>query len=356
MGSDHRFREPAAPKVTMTRTLLSLILCMTMPAAAAVTEDCVNALTAEQDRFVRTFGDDARLMAWINQFESSERPTALNLVRRADFVSQHRLKDLVRALHAKVLARAAADGVSDPTKLTYTRMYTAKSGDLISYYYRAENLIPARRFVNVEALISHDVDPKGRALVLIDDYAGTGAQFLTEYYGRDHAGLFNRYDRIYLVVVAAHARAIARFEKIAAGRNAEVAEEFIAEFGASDLDATMAREGLARTDSQRLGLIFELRDEGFTLDATETAFLEKYGPFKRNPDAPFGVAGLRSAVGFFFGPPNGMPDLFWNSTGRFGTSPLTPLFARTEDVSNYNFARDLPETEQVWGGSSPKIR
>ena len=61
--------------------------------------------------------------------------------------------------------------------VTYSYIHRAKSGALIAYHYRQANLVPERDFELMPFSARKGASPK-RTLVFLDDYAGSGFQFL----------------------------------------------------------------------------------------------------------------------------------------------------------------------------------
>lgn len=96
----------------------------------------------------------------------------------------------------------------------FSKTYPAKSGDLISYFYRSSNLIRAVAFKNPADLSAEKQDNSNKALVLLEDYVGTGTQFLFEVYSKLYRELFNSYKKIYFVVLVATKNAINKFTKL----------------------------------------------------------------------------------------------------------------------------------------------
>ncbi len=309
-----------------------------------------------------------RLRIWLNQFDLKDRKIALEIIRGLYLINFSELSKNLKATHSKLVSQLIADGFvntlggADLERIDFSRAYTAKSGDLISFFYRKANLILNSKFHSSDQLSTLKTfsENSNRALVILDDYVGTGAQFLSEFYGRNYAKIFNTYAKVYLVVITAHQKATERFDQIKQGENAAVAEAFINDFQLIGNEVEATRASLNNVKSDKIELIYRniefpmLADENPHLSATEKLrikdFLLKYGDFDQNPFAPFGVANLQGSTVFFYGPPNSLPDILWNSLGRYKKNPLIPLFARVEDISHYDFAKGLPPGQQIWGG------
>jgi len=106
-----------------------------------------------------------------------------------------------RLLHQRLCVDLAEDGfdVERCSDIDFSRAFVCKSGDLISYLYRKANRLPVTCFHNIEGLQASPPPPdQRRALVILDDYIGTGSQFLFTFVARNAANraLLQRYARI----------------------------------------------------------------------------------------------------------------------------------------------------------------
>ena len=105
-------------------------------------------LDARIDALSRRFNEPAipepSIRKWLGQFEEEDRPAALLLLEQITFHTYPALIGESRLLHGKLKAALSAagfdgDGLRD---VDFTREFTCKSGDIISYIYRKANLIP----------------------------------------------------------------------------------------------------------------------------------------------------------------------------------------------------------------------
>ena len=129
----------------------------------------------------------ASLLHWLEQFEPDHHPIALRLLDCMEMHGWARLIRECRLLHERLCTDLQAEGfdVEHYTDIDFSRAFVCKSGDLIAYVYRKANRIPVSCFHNIEAL--HSVSTgrhERRALVLFDDYIGTGSQFLFQFVAR----------------------------------------------------------------------------------------------------------------------------------------------------------------------------
>lgn len=113
-----------------------------------------------------------------------------------------------RLLHQRLCMDLNDDGfdVDWFSDIDFTRAFTCKSGDLASYVYRKANRLSVRHFHTVEALRHSTHDRSQRAIVVLDDYIGTGSQSLLQFIGRNEANtrLQKGYKRIRLCSLVVH--------------------------------------------------------------------------------------------------------------------------------------------------------
>lgn len=120
-----------------------------------------------------------QIASWIEQFDEEDRATASLLADQIEFYSYPKIMQSLIELHQRLLLVLEQDGYfqnekgKDPfEKVDFSKTYPAKSGDLISYFYRSANKVRAVSFKNLSDL---ELDPRpkdSRAIVLLDDYLG----------------------------------------------------------------------------------------------------------------------------------------------------------------------------------------
>lgn len=300
-----------------------------------------------------------KLERWLNQFEEQDKSTALKLVGA---VKVHSYPDMMREmqeLHGKVTERLEKDGFDTENfeNVDFSRTFTGKSGDLVSYHYRKANKIRNTHFKNIDTLKNDPQSHKDKALVLLDDYNGTGGQFLVEFYARnpENRALLNGYKKIYYATITANERAMSRFDDIKNGNADKVSEEICADFAdvSSFKDERKETfEAMRAIQGEKLDFI-ALEEEKALLSPENTDlstedkkeikdFLLKYNPYKY----PFGVGELQGHTSFYYSAPNTLPDLLWNS--KIEKKGFEPLLHRVEDISLYNYAKFVPPDKQVW--------
>ena len=146
---------------------------------------------------------------WIEQFDAGDQPIALRLLECMQMHGWARLIRECRLLHERLCVDLAEDGfdVERCSDIDFTRAFVCKSGDLISYLYRKANRLPVTCFHNIEGLQANPPAPnQRRALVILDDYIGTGSQFLFTFVARNAANraLLQSYARVRLAAIVVH--------------------------------------------------------------------------------------------------------------------------------------------------------
>ncbi|MFM7652966.1 MAG: hypothetical protein ACKO5M_08610, partial [Vulcanococcus sp.] len=146
---------------------------------------------------------------WLAQFDAADQPIALRLLECMQMHGWARLIRECRLLHQRLCVDLAEDGfdVERCSDIDFSRAFVCKSGDLISYLYRKANRLPVTCFHNIEGLQASPPPPdQRRALVILDDYIGTGSQFLFTFVARNAANreLLQRYTRVRLAAIVVH--------------------------------------------------------------------------------------------------------------------------------------------------------
>ena len=271
---------------------------------------------------------------WMAQFDVADQAIALRLLLCMQVHGWARLIRECRLLHERLCIDLAEDGfdVERCSDIDFSRAFVCKSGDLISYVYRKANRLPVTCFHNIEGL--HQGPPPGpgrRALVILDDYIGTGSQFLFTFVGRSAANraLLQRYARVRLASIVVHDDARQKW-KLLQKRDVEqvmaIEERQLTcvDFGPERADLIAA---LTQLDWRRSGLIAAARD--FSVIAHPSLSPEERESlirFLRNQHRASDAGTTEFLLGhhaFFYGAPNALARL------------LLPLFKRIEDFSVY---------------------
>ncbi len=272
------------------------------------------------------------LERWIAQFSEADQAIALRLLDCMQVHGWARLIRECRLLHERLCADLAEDGFDGEgcSDIDFTRAFTCKSGDLVSYVYRKANRLPVTCFHNVEALHAAP-PPKGerRALVVLDDYIGTGSQFLFTFVGRNapNRRLMERYERVRLAAIVVHDDAREKWRLLQRRHVSEVMA--IEERELTCVDFAPEREALiaalGELDWRRCGLLAVQRD--FPVIAHPCLSPEertRMRDFLAHQQEGAGTTEfLLGHHSFFYGAPNALARV------------LLPLFKRIEDFTVY---------------------
>jgi hypothetical protein len=287
---------------------------------------------------------------WLNRFDNEDRSAAISLLQHVEYHSQPRVIRETKMLHQLLLKRFAAGGFNGKTlhDVDFSREFTCKSGDVISYIYRKSNLIPTVDFKTFDELARETADDpdrfKDRILVILDDYIGTGSQFIFQFIGRsaEDIRVVNSYSKTYLACYVIHERALQNFQRLAAGRIDEVIEIEKEQFPDVDLspEEEQLRMSLASLDWKNIELIHLEVEEPLLSPHNRTLSDDEKGRIERlfNKYKHEGYAGTSYLLGhhtFFFGAPNALPEILW------------PLFNRIEDISIYSGEKPAGFAEDV---------
>jgi hypothetical protein len=271
---------------------------------------------------------------WIGQFDAAEQPIALRLLECMQMHGWVRLIRECRLLHERLCVDLAEDGfdVERCSDIDFTRAFVCKSGDLISYLYRKANRLPVTCFHNMEGLRASPPGPdQRRALVILDDYIGTGSQFLFTFVARSAANrsLLQRYARVRLAAIVVHDDARQKW-KLLQHRNVEQVMA-VEEQQLTCVDFAPERKALVAAlsslDWRRAGLVAAARD--FPVIAhprLSPEEREQLRGFLRRQQEAQGAGTTEFLLGhhsFFYGAPNALARV------------LLPLFKRIEDFSVY---------------------
>jgi|WetSurMetagenome_2_1015567.scaffolds.fasta_scaffold35839_2 hypothetical protein len=275
---------------------------------------------------------------WLDQFSGEDQAGAFALLEAIEYHSYPRLLQETRVLHAKIQEQLDVDGFDSRmfSDVDFSREFTCKSGDLISYIYRKANAVPSVDFKTFDRLISETADcsgqPCNRALVILDDYTGTGSQFIFQFIARSAADIrvLNRYRKVYLASVVIHDNAFGKLDLLQRGECGTVLSIEEAQFPDYDWkwEENELSDALCRTDWGRIAFLCVQREypllspenPGVPAGRRELIghFLARYGG-----DSTLATSFLTGHHAFFYGAPNSLPKI------------LFPLFSRVEDVSIY---------------------
>ena len=272
---------------------------------------------------------------WLAQFEAGEQPIALRLLECMQVHGWARLIRECRLLHERLCRDLAEDGfdVERCSDIDFSRAFVCKSGDLISYVYRKANRLPTTCFHTIEALqASPPAGGQRRALVILDDYIGTGSQFLFTFVARSEANrqVLRRYARVRLAAIVVHDDARHKWKLLQHHAVEQVMA--IEERQLTCVDFAPARQALsaalAELDWRRAGLLAVARDFPVTahpgLSPEERESLRLFLRQQQEAEGAGTTEFLLGHHAFFYGAPNALARV------------LLPLFKRIEDFTVYD--------------------
>ena len=272
---------------------------------------------------------------WLAQFEAGEQPIALRLLECMQVHGWARLIRECRRLHERLCRDLAEDGfdVERCSDIDFSRAFVCKSGDLISYVYRKANRLPTTCFHTIEALqASPPAGGQRRALVILDDYIGTGSQFLFTFVARSEANrqVLRRYARVRLAAIVVHDDARHKWKLLQHHAVEQVMA--IEERQLTCVDFAPARQALsaalAELDWRRAGLLAVARDFPVTahpgLSPEERESLRLFLRQQQEAEGAGTTEFLLGHHAFFYGAPNALARV------------LLPLFKRIEDFTVYD--------------------
>ncbi len=303
------------------------------------------------DRFNEPVIRRESIAKWLGYFEGEDREAALLLLRNIEYHTQPRVRRETRQLHRKLVERLAQADFDTKSfhDVDFSREFTCRSGDVVCYIYRKSNLVPSVDFKTFDYLVRETAEDPGkyadRALVILDDYIGTGSQFIFEFIGRsdDAVRVLNSYRKIYLACYVINERALQNFRLVSDGKIEEIIRTEEDQFPDTDFcqDEELFRRTLSLLDWRNIELVY-LEEERSLLSPENTMLSDEEKKsvsrlLSRNShDGYTGTSYLIGHHSFFFGAPNALPELLW------------PLFNRVEDLSIYP---DRPQgiTDEIVG-------
>jgi hypothetical protein len=275
---------------------------------------------------------------WLARFEDEDRAAALLLLENIEYHTQPRVRRETQLLHQKLVVRLAESHFDVKTfhDVDFSREFTCKSGDVVSFIYRKSNLIPAIDFKTFDLLTRETAENPdrftNRALVILDDYIGTGSQFIFEFIGNsdEDVRVVNSYRKVYLVCYVINEKALQNFRLLANGQIDEIIRTEEDQFPDTDFsqDEEHFRQTLSRLNWRNIELVYLEEEQpllspgNMTLSDEEKKSIERLLT-KHMHEGYAGTSYLLGHHAFFFGAPNSLPEILW------------PLFNRVEDFSIY---------------------
>ena len=243
------------------------------------------------------------LQRWLRGFSPADRPVALLLLECMEYHGYGRLIHECRRLHDHLRRDLVEDGfdVDRWSDVDFTRAFTCKSGE------------------------------RTRALVILDDYIGTGSQFLFQFLARNprHIALLNTYRKIRLCSIVVHDDARVKHRLLQQKAIEEVVAIEEKELTCVDFSGERLElcRHLASVDWRNFGLLAVQRDfpllQRPELDGDQRRELRRLLGVCDSGDPSGTTEFLLGHHTFFYVAPNALPRL------------LLPVFRRIEDFTVY---------------------
>lgn len=298
-----------------------------------------NATEARLDRLALRWNEAEiprpSLDRWLAQFDGEDHGIALRLLECIEMHSWARLLRECRLLHQRLCRDLAGDGfdVTGFRDIAITRAFVCKSGDLVAYAYRKANRLPVTCFRSMESLLADPPAPHDRrALVVLDDYIGTGSQFLFHFLARQpaHLALLQRYAKVRLAAVVVHDDARHKWKLLQhrCVRDVMAIEE--RELACIDFSGERERliAALGELNWNDCGLLAAQKDFPVTahpgLSQNERLALQQFLRKQQQKEGSGTTEFLLGHHSFFYGAPNALARV------------LLPLFKRVEDFTAYD--------------------
>jgi hypothetical protein len=273
------------------------------------------------------------IQRWLTQFPAEDQAIAIRLLECMELHSWARMLRECRLLHQRLCMDLRDDGfdVEKFSDIDFTRAFVCKSGDMASYVYRKANRLSVNHFKTIEALHQSHLDRSKRAIVILDDYIGTGSQFIFQFLGRSEANtaLISAYKRARLCSLVVHddARTKWRLLQRHCIEDVMAIEERQLECVDFRLERKALIQTLSRVDWRKAGLIAAQRDFPVmahpALTAEERITMRQFLNDCSCEEEAGTTEFLLGHHSFFYGAPNALARV------------LLPLFKRVEDFTIY---------------------
>ncbi len=270
---------------------------------------------------------------WLEQFPVNDQPIAIRLLECMELHSWARMLRECRLLHQRLCMDLRDDGfdVEKFSDIDFTRAFVCKSGDMASYVYRKANRLSVNHFKTIEALHQSRIDRSKRAIVILDDYIGTGSQFIFQFLARSESNtaLISAYKRTRLCSLVVHDNARTKWRLLQRHCIEDVMaiEERQLECVDFSLERKALIQTLSRMDWRKAGLIAAQRDFPVmahpALTAKERITMRQFLNQCTCEEEAGTTEFLLGHHTFFYGAPNALARV------------LLPLFKRVEDFTIY---------------------
>ena len=240
-------------------------------------------------------GDEIK--RWLDQFEKTEQPLIMKLLKEFKYYSSKKVNLLLRKLWAMILndLKTSIDNV-----WFVPVGYVAKSGSAIAYFFKKVNNLNIDKFISINEINSIKVGNE-TTIVFLDDYIGSGNQ----------ASMFwNSRIKEEYIDKSCHSL----FYGVLVGLNEGIRKvETDTDFKVQAVDV-FSEKDLPFSEKSK---IFDNRKEKEEIKK----IIKKYGE-KFFPEYPLGYNSLSTLIGFFYSTPNSTFPIFWSKENAW--KPLLP--------------------------------
>ena len=262
----------------------------------------------------RIIGKDT-IVQWINQFEKEDQDVAFSILRRIKYYSSEDVFQFCKLNYSNWIIECDA---SVKETLFIPLGGAGKSGSMIGYLFRMANNIPKKNYCSLYEIeqCGYVFDDKIKDIVLLDDYSGTGDQFIKD-------EILNN--------ILTHAK-----EKIRV----------------SFLPIVMSRQAKNRIEEQTNVQIYcqQIREER-EYSEVEDALIRRYGKelfVHDGEDLRYGWGCMGETIAFFYNVPNNSLPIIWSNDYSAETNAnWIPLFPRVNPGENAEIIEVIRNTIQI---------
>ncbi|TSC76026.1 MAG: hypothetical protein G01um101431_1044 [Parcubacteria group bacterium Gr01-1014_31] len=241
------------------------------------------------------------VLSWLDQFPKTDHHLILSLLSHIRYYSEQKTEDVLVKHNGKLLAKLQSRGVALEKVIYVTVDKPASSSHLMLNLLRDKANLERKRVhiidcQNLLELIKTTISLGSGAIIYVDDFSGTGDQFLnSRNYVAKEVPLIGQFSEFFLLPCICR-EAFAAITKVGV--------EIVCDYIHDKNDRPLHPDSIILDDVERERLVGYCR-EG-------------------DRGAPLGYRGLASMVVFYRNTPNGVPSIFRGNVGqdsKFGIFP-----------------------------------
>lgn len=262
----------------------------------------------------KVIGKDT-IICWMNQFEKEDQDVAFSILKKIKYYSSEDVFQLCQLNYSNWIIDCDAN---IKNTLFIPLGGAGKSGSMVGYLFRMANNLPKKNFRSLLEIKQSNYAFNNiiKDIVLLDDYSGTGDQFIND-------EILNN--------ILLHTK-----EKIRV----------------SFLPIVMSRQAKNRIEEETNVHIFcqQIREDREYSD-TENALIRRYGKnlFVYNgEDLRYGWGKMGETIAFFYNVPNNTLPIIWsNKYSEETNANWTPLFPRVNPGENNEIIEVIRNTVKI---------